>query len=440
MHRTTTVRSTTVTVTVALMLLALLAVKPAQALLTIEVTKGVDAAIPIAVVPFGVSGDAIQPADIIEADLARSGKFDTLKRDAFIDRPQDLASVNYKIWRLLKIEALVIGRVNQLSNGQYEIRFRLLDVFRGEQLIGRKFIVPAKKLRKAAHQISDYIYEALTGKRGAFDTRIAYVTVDRDQPPQRFFLQVADADGHNPRTILNSPQPILSPSWSPDGNRIAYVSFEKKRSMIYVQDLWSGERTRIAEHTGINSAPAWSPDGTKLAMTLSRDGNPEIYIHDIASGNARRLTRHPAIDTEPTWSPDGGTIAFTSSRAGPPQIYSIAANGSGRAQRLTFGGRYNAGASYSSDGKFMVLITNQGNGYRVGLYSAEHRTVKELTRTSQDESPTFAPNDEMIIYATQADGQNVLAGVSTDGKVQQFLRLQDGIIREPAWSPFDSKL
>ena len=424
----------------AAMLLGLCA--PASAVLTIEVTKGVDAPIPIAIVPFGLEGVSATvdlPANIIAANLSRSGKFEPLARADFLDQPHDLGSVKYKNWRLLKAEALVIGQVVDAGDGRYEVRFRLLDVFREKQLAGQKFVVPAARLRKIAHQISDIIYAKLIGKPGTFDTRIAYVTVEESTPKKRFLLQVADSDGHDPKIILESPQPIMSPAWSPDGNQLAYVSFEEKRSMIYVQNLWSGQRERIAEHAGINSAPAWSPDGDRLAMTLSREGNSEIYIHDLASGDLRRLTRHTAIDTEPAWSPDGDTIVFTSGRAGTPQIYRINAAG-GVAQRLTFDGEYNAGASYAGDGQSIVLITNQGNGFRVGLYSVEDRSVSELTQTNQDESPTFAPNGEMIMYATQSGGRNVLAAVSPDGRVQQVLRLQDGTVREPAWSPFNRKL
>ena len=415
---------------------------PASAVLTIEVTKGVEAAIPIAIVPFGMQGisaSADLPADVIAADLGRSGRFEPVPRGDFLSQPHDLRSIQYKNWRLLKAEALVVGRVVNIGNGRYEVRFRLLDVFREKQLAGQKFVVPAAKLRKVSHQISDIIYQKLIGKPGAFDTRIAYVTAEGVAPKERFLLQVSDSDGYGPKTILESPQPIMSPSWSPDGNKLAYVSFEKKRSMVYIQNIWNGKRKRISEYVGINSAPAWSPDGRRLAMTLSKDGNPEIYIYDLASGNLDRITRHTAIDTEPTWSPDGRTMLFTSGRSGNPQIYQIAAGG-GIAQRITFNGKYNAGASYSNDGKSIVMITNQGNGYRVGIYSTQTRTVSELTRTRQDESPTFAPNDEMIMYATQFNGRNVLAAVSPDGRVQQVLRIQNGSVREPAWSPFNRKL
>ena len=356
---------------------------PALAVLTIEVTRGVETGIPIAIVPFGLEGfsdsDSL-PADVIEADLGRSGRFEPVSRGDFLNQPHDLRSVEYKNWRLIKAEALVIGRVVNIGNGQYEVRFRLLDVFREKQLAGQKFVVSVSKLRKVAHQISDIIYARLIGKPGAFDTRIAYITVAGAPPGERYLLQIADSDGYDPKTILESPHPIISPAWSPDGDQLAYVSFEKKRSMVYLQNLWTGERERVAEYPGINGAPAWSPDGGRLALTLSKDGNPEIYLYDLATKKLRRLTRHTAIDTEPAWSPDGGTIAFTSSRSGTPQIYRIAVDG-GIAERVTHSGKYNANASYSSDGKSMVLITNQGNGYRVGIYSAQDRSVSELTRT-----------------------------------------------------------
>jgi len=428
-------------VTVAAVTVLLLASAAAKAVLTIEVTKGVESAVAIAVVPFqlqGVGADLDnRPGPIIEADLAGSGKFAPVARGDFISRPHERAEVKFKDWRLLKAEALVVGRVIKTGADRFEVRFQLIDVFRERVLAGKKFVVPGARLRKVAHQISDVIYEALTGTRGAFDTRIAFVTVRGAAPRARYLLQVADADGHNARTILESPQPILSPAWSPDGDKLAYVSFEKNRSMIYIQRLRTGRRERIAGHHGINGAPAWSPNGRQLALTLSKDGNPDIYLYDLATRNLRRLTRHPAIDTEPAWSPDGGTIAFTSGRSVNPQIYRVAATG-GVAQRVTFDGKYNANANYSHDGKSIALVTNHGNGYQVALYSAADRSVTALTETAQDESPTFAPNGEMILYATQSGGAHVLAAVSPDGRVKQILRLlgETGQVREPAWSPF----
>ena len=413
-----------------------------EAVLTIEVNKGVEAGIPIAIVPFGQEGLASvthSPADVIQSDLESSGKFDTISKNLFLSQPTELRSVQYKDWRLIKAEALVVGKVINIGNGQLEVRFRLLDVFRERQLAGQKFIIPENRLRKVAHQISDIIYQQLTGTRGAFDTKIAYVTVEGQEPNRKFLLQIADSDGFDPKTVLQSTEPILSPAWSPDGNWMAYVSFEKKRSNIYIQNVWSGQRKLISEHQGINSAPAWSPDGRSLALTLSKDGNPEIYVYNVDNESLRRLTRHTAIDTEPDWSPDGRWLAFTSGRSGAPQIYVMPASG-GNAKRITFNGNYNAGPTYSPDGKSIVLITNQGSGFRVGLYSDNDQTVRELTDTYQDESPTFAPNGEMIIYATQKGGRNVLAAVSKDGNVQQTLRFQQGSVREPAWSPFNRKL
>lgn len=418
------------------------AVSSSHAVLTIEINQGSAAGIPIAIVPFameGVTPSEQQPADVIESDLSFSGRFDSIPRSTHLSQPYNLQTVQYKDWRLIKAEALVVGRVINIGNDQYEVRFRLIDVFREQQLVGQKFIVPANKVRKVAHQISDIIYEKLTGKAGAFDTRIAYVTVQGEVDSRKYFLQIADSDGYGPRTILESTQPILSPAWSADGNNLAYVSFEKRRSMIYVQDIWSGSRKRVAEFDGINSAPAWSPDGRKIALTLSKDGNPEIYVYDVESTELRRLTRHTAIDTEPAWSPDGGSIIFTSGRAGGPQVYKVSVAG-GSPQRLTFQGNYNAGASYSPDGKWITLITNQGNGYKVGIYSIEDRVVRELTSTQNDESPSFAPNGDMIMYATQKGSRNFLATVSADGQVQQTLKFQGGSVREPAWSPFNRKL
>ncbi len=412
---------------------------PAAAVLTIEVTQGMVERIPIAVVPFGVVGGGAAPAlsssAVISADLARSGRFELIARGDFLSQPHHLRAVKYKDWRLLKADALVIGSVTNIGNDQFEVRFRLLDVFREQQLAGRKFVASSAQLRKVAHQISDLIYQKLLDIPGAFDTRIAYVATEGTPPGERFLLQVADSDGHRPQTILASPQPIISPAWSPRGDQLAYVSFENNRSVIYIQHVHSGERRRVAEYRGINGAPAWSPRGDQLALTLSKEGNAEIYIHDLSNGALRRLTQHAAVDTEPDWSPDGNTIAFTSNRSGTPQIYQIAARG-GRAQRLTFDGKYNAGAGYSSDGKSLALITNQGNGFRVGIYSERDRKVRELTQTRYDESPSFAPNDEMILYATQTKQRYVLAAVSPDGQVQQVIQLKNHLVREPAWSPF----
>ncbi len=425
-------------------LLPVFLVQPAAAAnLTIEITKGVDAGIPIAVVPFEWEGNGPPPqpiAEIVEADLVRSGRFEATPRNDFLEAPHDNTEVKYKNWRLLKTEALVVGKLRALSPDKYEAQFQLLDVYKEKQLAGYQFVIDAAKMRKVAHQISDIVYETLTGNPGAFDTRIAYVTVQKQASRgSRSLLMVADSDGYGPREILSSTHPIMSPAWSPDGTRLAYVSFEGGRSMVFLQDLASGKRRKLASFPGLNSAPAWSPGGDKLAMTLSRDGNPEIYVMRMSDKQLTRLTNHHAIDTEPAWSPDGKSLVFTSDRAGKPQIYQIPATG-GSAKRLTFEGKYNARSSFNPTGDKLVMVTNQGSGYQIGVFYLDRRALQVLTDSRLDESPTFAPNGDMILYASQIGGRGVLAAVSTDGRIKQKLQFLDGAVREPAWSPFNQKL
>ena len=405
--------------------------------LTIEITKGADGGIPIAVVPFKWQGQSALPVevgDIIAADLYRSGQFNPLPVDDFLSRPSDESEVKYKDWRLIKAVNLVVGRVTQMGTDRYAVRFQLFDIFREQQLTGFRWEVTGSDLRKIAHQISDKVYEALTGRSGAFDSRIAYVTLLRTASKgSEYQLMVADADGYNPKQILRSPDPILSPAWAADGAWLAYVSFEDGRSKIFVQNVHTGARKKLAEFPGINGAPAWSPDGKHMAMTLSRDGNPEIYVMHIASGSLRRLTNHSSIDTEAAWSPDGRHLVFTSDRAGRPQIYRISAAG-GRAERLTFEGKENARASYDQAGKHLTLVTNHGNGDQIGVFSLPTGSLEILTDGRLDESPTFAPNGAMILYAAQRGGSGLLSAVSADGRVRQVLRSESGTVREPAWS------
>jgi TolB protein len=415
----------------------------AQAVLTIEITRGVEIGTPIAIVPFGWGGQA-PPAqnisDVIEADLARSGRFAVLPRKDFISLPHEDKDVVFKDWRILKAEALVIGSVRLSAPGKYQVQFRLYDVFKGSQIAGFRYTIGADKLRSVAHQISDIIYEKITGEPGAFNTRIAYVT--REGPPgvkPVYKLQVADSDGVNPQTVVRSPESLMSPAWSPDSKRMAYVSFEDKRSKVYIQNMTDGRRELVAEFTGINGAPAWSPDGRRLALTLSRDGNAEIYVMHLDTRALRRLTSDPAIDTEAAWSPDGRDIVFTSDRAGTPQIYRMNASG-GSAERLTFEGDYNARASYAADGKSITFISRSQGGFRVAVLRLDNRTAQVLTETSLDESPSFAPNGRMIIYATEVRGRGVLASVSADGRVRQLFKLEEGDVREPAWSPYNREL
>lgn len=415
---------------------------PAAAILTIEITQGVDSGLPIAIVPFGVNGRTPPPQDvasIVQADLARSGRFLPLDPKTFVSQPSRESQVIYKEWRIVKAEALVIGTIQPVGQGQWQVEFRLYDVFKEKQLAGYVYTVPGDRLRAAAHQISDIIYEKLTGEPGVFSTRIAYVTRERVGRGYGYKLQIADADGYDPVTVLPSRgvlnEPIMSPAWSPDGTRLAYVSFEKRRPVLYIQNVIHGGRALVAEFNGINSAPAWSPDGTRLALTLSRDGNPEIYVLRLSDNSLTRLTHDPAIDTEPSWSPDGQSIVFTSDRSGKPQIYRMRADGSG-VERLTFEGEYNARASYSPDGKMLTLVSGAAGRYHAALYQISAAVLQVLTDTPLDESPSFAPNGRMILYATERNGRGVLATVSSDGRVRQVLKLQEGDVREPAWSPF----
>lgn len=430
------------TVIIMLLGLMLLGARPASAALEIDITQGVAAGIPIAVVPFEYKGSEPPPHEVstvVESDLKRSGRFETIAHENFLSRPHDHNDVKFKDWRLIKAEALVVGRVIRMETDLYRVEFRLFDVFKERQLGGFRYEVEGSNLRKIAHQIADYVYEQLIGEPGAFDTRIAYVTLQVIDGKRTYLLRVADSDGYNPRTILKTNEPILSPAWSPDGQKLAYVSFEEKRSMVYVQRLKDATRERVAGYQGVNGAPAWSPDGRTLAFTSSRDGNPEIYLLDVESGSTTRLTQHHAIDTEAAWSPDGRHLVFTSDRSGRPQIYRIRRDGTG-VERLTFEGRYNARASYDPNGERLTLVTNQGGGFRIGVFYLESQGLQILTDTSLDESPTFAPNGAMILYATQKDGRGVLAAVSSDGRVKQTLRFQKGDVREPAWSPYNQKL
>jgi TolB protein len=418
-------------------------VVPARAALTIDITQGVETGIPIAVVPFGWTGTGQPPhavADVVEADLARSGRFQALPRKDFVSSPHEDRDVVYKDWRVIKAEALVIGSVAQVAPGRYQVQFRLYDVFKQAQLAGLRYTVSGDMLRAVAHQIADIVYEKLTGEPGAFNTRIAYVTMETAGPKSFLYkLQVADSDGYNPRTIVRSNEALLSPAWSPDGRQLAYVSFEDKRAKVYVQNVADGRRQLIAEFKGKNSAPAWSPDGRRLALSLSKDGNSEIYVLELATRELRRLTNDPAIDTEPTWSPDGRYIVFTSDRAGRPQLYRMTADGR-QPQRLTFEGDYNARAGFAPDGRMLSLVTVVKGRFHIATLRLDNGALQVLTDTPLDESPSFAPNGRMILYATELRGRGVLASVSSDGRVRQLFRLEEGDVREPAWSPYNREL
>ncbi|AGA89422.1 tol-pal system beta propeller repeat protein TolB [Thioflavicoccus mobilis 8321] len=425
----------------SLLLLLALAVgglTPAWAELTIEVTGGVEGAQPIAVVPFGSAPSVNPPVDvaaIISADLARTGRFRAMPTREMLTTPHRAEEVDLREWRLLGMNSLVIGEVVPGSVAGFEINCVLFDVFSGDQLLGLSMPASAAGMRLAAHRLADAIYEELTGEKGVFSTRIAYVTVEPEGDGRRTTLRVADADGRNPQTIVSSREPIMSPAWAPDGRRLAYVSFENGRSNIYLQELASGRRELLASYPGINGSPAFSPDGARLAMTLSKDGNAEIYVLDLLTRELRRITDHYAIDTEPAFSPDGNTIVFTSDRGGQPQIYRVAAAG-GTAERVTFQNDYNARASFAPDGRSLALVTRAGGRFRVARLDLVRNDLRPLSGGPLDESPSFAPNGSMIIYATLQNGRGVLAATSIDGSVTQRLTQEASDVREPAWSPF----
>lgn len=403
---------------------------PLHAALTIEITGGAGNQIPLAIVPFGAESTLPQSITaIVGADLARSGLF-RLVDPAGAQPPHDPAEVRYPDWAAKGAEGLVIGSVSARPDGKLDVRFRLMDVVKQSQLAGFSYTISPVQLRSTAHKIADVIYEKLTGDVGVFSTQIAYVVKNG----KRFELQVADADGYGAQTVLASQEPILSPAWSPDGSRLAYVSFEQKKPIVYVQNLVGGGRKQLVSVKGSASAPAWSPDGRKLAIALTRDGNSQLYLVNADGGNLQRWSANAIIDTEPDFSPDGKWIIFTSDRGGSAQIYRMPAVG-GAAQRLTFDGSYNVSPHFSPDGKSFAFVQRQNGKFHVAVQDLATSQVQVLTDTQQDESPSFAPNGKMIIYATEINRRGVLAAVSSDGRVKQRLSVQAGDVREPAWGP-----
>jgi len=413
-----------------------------QAELNISITGYVEDAVPIAVVPFGWKGKGRLPGDmakIIANDLARSGQFKSMSRNKMASRPQQPKEVRFPEWRRLGSDYLVIGHIESSTVDRYRIRFYLFDVVRGHQVAAYTIPIRPRVFRKAAHRIADIVYEKITGEKGAFDTRIAYVTVEKKRAGGNLYrLKIADSDGHNAKTMITRSHSIMSPAWSPDGSKIAYVSFETKRPNIYIQEVATGRRQRLKAFKGINSAPAWSPDGHKLALVLSHGRNPDIHIYDVRSKKFKRITRHYAIDTEPMWSKDGRSIIFTSDRGGSVQLYEVPIAG-GRAKRLTFEGNYNARPRLSADGRYLAMVHRERGDpdFQIGVLDRQDDTFTVLTNGKLDESPSFSPNGRMIIYAASGPrSRGLLAAVSVDGQVHQRLALQKGSVREPAWSPF----
>ncbi|MBM6549971.1 Tol-Pal system beta propeller repeat protein TolB [Marinomonas ostreistagni] len=411
----------------------------ARAQLVIEITSGADQLLPIAVVPFGYSGAEPLPEDvagIVQSDLLRSGVFETIPRENMLSLPSSSQNVSYRDWRLLKADYVLVGSVTDNNNGTFRVSFELLNVLTQTRVGKREALdVRPSNFRDAAHYISDKVYQQLTGIRGAFSTRILYVTAEGDKGAPTYKLQVADADGYRPRVVVSSKEPILSPSWSSDGKKIAYVMFRNRRPSIFIQELATGKQERLTQFEGLNGAPAWSPDGKKLALVLSKDNNPEIYTLDIATRKLERMTNHYNIDTEPTWEPDGKGIIFTSDRGGSPQIYRVDVN-SKNVERITFEGELNTRARLTPDGRYLVTVQKNNGDYHVALQDMNTGRVEILSQTYLDESPTIAPNGSMVMYATSERGKGILAVVSVDGLVKYKLPSADGDVREPAWSPY----
>ena len=405
--------------------------------LVIRVTQGNDKPTTVAVSPIALNGLRIKEdiGAIVEADLQRSGLFRTTPRRDMLAFPSKASDVYFRDWRMLGSEYLVVGSMRTIADGRYELEFSLLNVTAQKTEFKHAVRGRVNEMRDLAHLVSDKVYQEITGIRGAFSTRIAYVTANRDSGKFVYRLNVADADGAREKLMIESSEPIMSPSWAPNGKELAYVSFETGRPAIFRQNLVTAKRQQLTNYTGLNGAPAWSPDGKKLALVLSKDGNPEIYMLELSTFKFTRLTRHFAIDTEPTWMSDGNTLLFTSDRGGTPQIYKL--NVATRAtERLTFRGNYNARPSLAPDGRTLALVHRESSTFHIASFDLKTGRMIELTETRLDESPTVAPNGAMVMYATKQGDRGVLAAVSLDAGVRYVLPANNGDVREPAWSPF----
>lgn len=409
--------------------------------LVVEITNGQAEAIPIAIVPFSSPEEAAASFDVaqlVSDDLTRSGRFKTMDRKDMIEQPRIGAPIAFDDWRRLRNDYIVVGQTQPQGADRYNIEFGLYNVLNRQRLLGYQFSTNKAGLRLASHQVADMVFEKILGVRGAFATRIAYISVGGHLPNRSYELIVADADGANPRIVMQSREPLMSPAWSPDGQSLAYVSFEDRLPSIYVQVLKTGERQRVSARAGVNQAPAWSPDGKKLALTLStRDGNLDVYTLDLTTQALTRITDDPGIDTEPQWSKDGQSLYFTSDRAGGPQIYRVGIHPGDKPRRLTFQGSYNARPRISPDESQLAFVTQEDGAYRIATMDLRGRgDTQVLTKGRFDVSPSYAPNGAAILYASRDRGRGVLALVSADGRVQERLVSSEGEVQEPAWSPF----
>ncbi|WP_044011859.1 Tol-Pal system beta propeller repeat protein TolB [Legionella massiliensis] len=397
----------------------------------LELTQGMNSALPIAIDSFGNDAVGQQLSEVVNNDLNLSGQF------KIVSAPQQ-GPVPVSAWRQAGADSVLSAQVSRIGYNRYDVNYKLVDaVAQGKVLLSKNYQINAKDARALAHHISDDVYQKLTGERGIFSTRIAYILVQRSgEDRAKYFLQVADVDGYNPQGLLVSTEPIMSPTWSPDGRQIAYVSFEKKKAQIFTVSVETGKRRLLTDFTGINSAPAWSPDGNNMAVVLSKGGSPKIYSVDLTSGNMKQLTFGEAIDTEPRYSPDGRSLLFTSGRGGSPQIYRLSL-GDGNISRLTYEGNYNARASYTPDQKSIVMQHREEKSFNIGVQAADSGQISQLTFSSFDESPSVSPNGRLILYATRGEkDRGVLAIVSIDGRTKLRLPPSEGDMQEPAWSPF----